>query len=329
MFLMVGTISSCNYNPLDVDASDVDVSILYQNVDSVIAYSDSSSLLKHHHQYKNEIPGIYGYLTGYCLQIGSVSDTAFYNSIKMYRADEGIIELNAQVKNSYSKITGYNQEITSGFQHLKYHLADCKLPSNVAYINSLFASSIYCSEDGIAIGLERYLGEENEVIKKLNPMEFHEWIKHGMDESYLTRDVLTGWIETHLIAEANETISEQMIRWGKILYLTEAAFPEKSQATVLRYKEDELKWAEENTFSFWQYLIDQNLLYSTDQRLIANLLNPGPTTTGLPTEGAPDRLGRFLGWKMVHQYVEFNELKVKDIIDADYKEILLNFEVED
>lgn len=320
---------SCDYNPLDIDASDEVVDVSFVNVDSVIANADSAELLMANAKYKSEITDAYDYLVSYCLQIGKVEDSAFYNSIMLYREDTGVKELNESITKNFSDVSGYSNEILGALKHLKYHLPKAKLPTHVVYINSLFASSIFCTENEIAIGLDRYLGENDPVVQKLNPMEFYGWIKKGMNQEFLTRDAITGWLETHIIDETESNIAEQMIRWGKIMYLTEAAYPEKSQATILRYSEEELIWAKENEYSFWQYLIDQNLLYSTDPRIIANIMNPGPTTSGLPTEGAPDRLGRYLGWKMVHQYIEFNELKVEDVVTADYKDILLNFEIED
>ena len=81
---------SCGSDPLDVDATGVNVKIAFTDVNETIMYADSAELIKKHHEYKEEMTDIYAYLIGYCMQIGDVEDSAFYNSIVKFRSDEMI-----------------------------------------------------------------------------------------------------------------------------------------------------------------------------------------------------------------------------------------------
>ena len=59
-----------------------------------------------------------------------------------------------------------------------------------------------------------------------------------------------------------------------------------------------------------------------------NMLNPGPTTSGLPNEGSPDRLGQYLGWKMVKSYMEKNDVSLAEMVKLPYNVILQEYEID-
>ena len=319
---------SCKNDPLDVDASGVKVDLNFIDVNDVLMNSDSVNLIKEHNNFKNEITNIYAYLIGHCMEIGDVADTAFFNSIQLFRSDSMIQKLNDNIEAKFVEKKKIESIIVNGFKHLKFHLPLAKMPSNVAYLNSLFRSGVFCTEEEVGIGLQQYLGADNEVIMQLNPEYYYDWMKKGFDAKFLERDVLTGWIETHIVEEKEGNLAENIIRWGKVLYLTEAAFPDQEQYLILRYSKDDLDWALENEFPYWKYLMDEELLFKKDERIIRNMIGDGPFTPGLPEQEGPDRLGQFIGWRMVHMYMEKNETSVEKMITLPYNEILNDYEID-
>ena len=132
---------------------------------------------------------------------------------------------------------------------------------------------------------------------------------------------------THVVEETSGNLTEQMIRWGKIIYLTEAAFPQKDQAILLRYSNEDLKWALDQEQEIWNYLVREKLLFKLDERLKINMLNEGPFTVGLPEKG-PDRLGQFMGWRMVKKYMEIKRVSVEELIKTPYTAILAEYEID-
>lgn len=326
--LLIPLISSCDSNPLDVDASNVNVDIAYTDMDDIIFNADSTQLMNKHHSFKKEIKDIYDYQVGYCLRIGDVTDTAFYNSIQQYRADSNIQQLESDIRTNFNDLTDRKKTITEGFRHLKFHIPDGKQPKNIVFLNSLFRSGVFCTENEIGIGMEWFLGDSNRVIQKLDPQTFFAWMKEGMDEVYLERDVITGWVETHYVDPAEGALAEHMIRWGKVLYLTEAAYPHFEENIILRYSKDDYKWALDNEYQFWKYLVDEKLLFKIDERTTNNMVGEGPFTPGLPDQESPDRLGQFLGYRMVKNYMNNNEITVEEMLKLSYNDILQAFEIE-
>lgn len=318
---------SCSYNPLDVDASDVKVKVNFINLDSIFRKADSSTLMSYHHQFQNEIGELYDYQLGYCLGLRTKEDTTFYNGLQQFLGDSYIKNVENEITKQFGDLSSQRTNITSGFQHLKFHLKEVKTPKTIVFMNSFFASNAFATENEIGIGLERYLGEKTEVIQQLPPDQFYEWMKVGLDKKYLERDVLCTWIMTHVVEEAKGNLAEHIVQWGKILYLTKAAFPDKSDAEILRYTEADFKWAEKNEDQIWKHLIEDKLLFKLDERVVMNFIKEGPFTPGLPEEG-PDRLGQFMGLRMVQKYMEIKQVSVEEMAKASYTEILSEYEIE-
>ena len=73
----------CENNPLLVNVSGTQVNISFTNINEIVYYSDSSELMKQYKELSNIDESILAYEIGRVLKIGKVSDTAFYNSIKI------------------------------------------------------------------------------------------------------------------------------------------------------------------------------------------------------------------------------------------------------
>lgn len=320
-------ICGCKYDPLNVDSSQIQIKLNFVNMDSLFYKADSSEMIELHHRFKKEIPEIYDYELGYCIGIGNVSDTAFQRSMSMFLSDAYVNRVEKHIASKFSDLRKYKNEIREGFKNLKFHIKDGKIPDNIVFMNSFYASNAFCTQKEIGIGLERYLGAKTDVIEELPPDQFYEWMKEGLNEKYLSRDVLCSWVMTHYVEELTGNLAEHLIRWGKIIYLTEAAFPDESEALILRYSEEDFEWAIDHEYDVWQYLVKDKLLFKTDEKLRVNLLNDGPFTVGLPEKG-PDRLGQFIGWRMIHKYMEIKKVSLEEMLKTPYTAILAEYEID-
>lgn len=327
LLLVILVAVGCNRNPLDVDASNVKLKIGFINMDSILFHSNSADLITAHKEFKKSMPEIYDYELGYCLHIGDVDDTTFVNSMQLFYADPYIARLEKRIQEKFPSLENQKNEIKLGFKHLKFHIPSGKIPEQVVFMNSFFASNAFSTEKQIGIGLERYLGKQTDVIQELPPDQFYEWIREGMDAEFVTRDALCSWIMTHYVDEVDGNLTENIIRWGKILYLTQAAFPDASAAWIMRYSEEKYQWAMDNEYEIWKYLADQKMLFKIDDRNKMNLLNEGPYTVGLPENG-PDRLGQFIGFRMLQKYMEIKKVSVEQLIQTPYTEILVEYQID-
>jgi hypothetical protein len=320
----------CSPDPLDVDVSGVDISIKFHDAHSKLYKANSSELKSADVLYRQEIPELYDYFLGACIGFPeNTDDSLFLVGMQRFQQDSIMKLFEKAVDKEFSDLKPIENKLIDGFKHLKYHLPNGKFPDDIVFINLTLKASVFCTENEIGIGLERYLGPKSKLVKQLDNRFWYNWVKAGMDRKYLERDVLAGWIETHVIEESDGNLAERIIRSVKVLYLTKAAFPEMEDHLIMRYSKQGWDWAVKNEFSFWDYLVQQKLLFDTKELSVMNMINPGPTTPGLPEKGGPDRMGQFLGYRMVKNYVELKELKLKDLADVSYNDILQEYEIEE
>ena len=326
--LIIGLLitSSCTQNPLNVNVDEVKLDLNFVNLDSIFVHSNEKDLatnVLNSGILKNQI---LSYELGQCLGVGPLSDSGTVSRIKMFVNDPYVKRVENRIAEKFEDLSPRKKIIFDGFKHLKYHFPEGTYPKNIVFINSHFASNIFCTEQEVGVSLERYLGAETDVIKEL-PDPIFQWIKDKMDAQYLERDVLTAWIMTHFIAESKGTTAEKMVHWGKVIYLTEAAFPKMDKNIIMRYSKEDYEWATDNEYSFWQYLVKEKMLFSENERDQMNFLSDAPFTAGLPEKG-PDRLGQFMGWKMVKSFMKANpKMSLADMIQVPYNQILQEYEI--
>jgi len=329
IFIFVLVLSSCKRNPLDVDPVENCPKIEYVNLDSILFESPVAVLkLKHASQLKSW-GGAYEYALGMCLQVPDPSDSSLIKTMSALKVNPFFIKTEQAIAKHFTNLAAYSDSISKGFAYLRAHLPSSKVPKRVFFANSWFWSNTFSTENALIIGLERYLGAKSEVIKQLPQEPFYDWMKLKMDARYLTRDVFCNWIMTHVAKEVEGNLAEQIVNWGKILYTTHAAIPHVDPSVILRYTPKEYAWAIENERNFWEYLVEQKFLFKVNEKNNMNFLSDGPFTPGLPDDKAPDRLGQFIGYQMIRNYLEANEqVTIKDMLTLPYTEILTEYEID-
>lgn len=319
---------SCSTDKLEVNTSEVKIDLKHYNSLPQLMISNPNALWVSIQKSKLTYPELMDYQLGYCLQIQSNEDTTIINALQTFQKDPYIQRLQKELTDHFQNTQRFETKIDQGFLRLKAFMPETKTPQSIVYMNTLFNASVFCTEKEIGVGMERYLGKDNPLIQELPGNIFFDWIKNGFDEKYLPSDVFNAWISTHLIPEKEGNLAENMIRWGKIIYLTKAALPEEKEEVLLRYSNKNFDWALKNERLIWEYLVEENFLFKVNAKTNANFLNDAPFTSGLPEKG-PDRLGRFLGYRMVLKYMELSETKVSELINIPYTEILQEYEIED
>ncbi|MCC6701669.1 MAG: hypothetical protein IT221_09095 [Fluviicola sp.] len=326
--VLVASIYACSNDPLDVSIDANKLEIKYTNLDSLMNNASDDRLLSTLFDQRVRIPNVIDYQVSFCMQAGMITDTSALQKLKEYRNITYVKRLEKRIEEKFSDLPKRHQKIVDGFKHIQVHLPKAKMPKEIIYTNSNFASSAFCTQDEITMGLERYLGKNTDVIKELPQNQFYDWIKEAMDDQYFERDAVCAWILTHIVEEKEAANNiETAIIWGKILYLTEAAFPNDPKHIIIRYSEKDYQWALENERAFWDFLIQQKLLFTANEADKANLFSEAPFTAGLPMKDAPDRLGQFLGWRIIQSYMEQNDVTLQELVALPYTELLQFYEI--
>lgn len=324
--LLLAVISTgCESNPLDVDLLKKGGTIDYINVDQHFFNQPIEEVKSKVHTLSEQLGDLFIYELSQ--NIRQNVDDSSYLAIHSFYNTEYIVELEKEKAKLIKGLPLHQQEMDKAFSYLAYHYSDSIIPENIFYINKLF-SQVSCSRNNIAVGLENYISPESEVIKALPNSELYQWQRDRMNIDYLERDVLLNWIQVQLFKELDGKLAEHIIQAGKILYILNAAFPKADESFILRYNKEQFDWAEKNEVSVWKYMVEQQMLFKTDVRVRTNFLNEGPTTVGL-SDQSPDRIGQFLGYRIVKGFMSENKaLSLQDLLKTQYNTILQTYVIQ-
>jgi uncharacterized protein YjaZ len=105
----------------------------------------------------------------------------------------------------------------------------------------------------------------------------------------------------------------QLIYKGKVMYCIDKMLPNLSMEDKFRFTAEQMDWVVENETSIWQYIIHEDLLFSKDEQKFRTLINYAPFAKGMPDQ-APGRVGYYIGYKMVSEYMDNNEMDLEQLM---------------
>ncbi|MFM6946110.1 MAG: hypothetical protein ACKOWW_03140 [Flavobacteriales bacterium] len=317
---------ACQQDPYEVTIETLPNELKQLNLDSALRSKSEQKLSQYVAAlYKQDFEAI-EFCFSYALDIPLKPDSVLFKAFKTNTNNP----FNAQVFNALDTMQHWRSnvsfEISNAFKRLKVLAPALSRPKQLYFAYTQFAASAYCSKQTIVIGQERYLGPQHPIIKMLPEQQFYRWIKNGLVPKYASTDAIAVWLSTNILKETDENFASEMIRWGKILAILDILLPEQTIATKLRYETKAYEWALASESKFWEYLVEQQLLFKTDLELNMNLLDEGPYSIGLPQE-SPDRMGRFLGYQIVKQYLDAQQPSIEELINTPYNRILQKYQV--
>lgn len=205
------------------------------------------------------------------------------------------------------------------FQHIKYYFNDFRAPTVVTTTSDVdYRNKVILADSLLIIALDNYLGSEHRFYQGIE-----KYISKEMKPEQVAPDVAAVYARYYVKPPRSAAFLDQIIYYGKQLYLKDLWLPNASDAEKIGYTEKEYQWAEENELYMWRYFIESEMLYSTDPKLGARFIQPAPFSKfylEIDNE-SPGMLGRYLGWKIVRSYMKNNNVEVKRLMIADADEI--------
>ncbi len=169
-----------------------------------------------------------------------------------------------------------------------------------------FNNSIITGDSVIGIGLDRYLGRDCKYYPRL---EIYKYIAARMNHYNIVPDCIYGWGATEWDFDAMkypaDNVMTEMIHEGKLKYFEKCMLPELNDTILFGFTADQMKFCRNNESQMWQYLIENDLLFSTDQFTIRKLTGEAPFTSYFTNE-SPGRAAVWLGFRIVESYMMKN-----------------------
>jgi hypothetical protein len=102
-----------------------------------------------------------------------------------------------------------------------------------------------------------------------------------------------------------DNVMTEMIHYGKLKYYEKCIIPEVSDSLIFGFSGKQLKFCLNNENQMWQYLVENNLLFSTDRFVIRKLTDEAPFTSYFTSE-SPGRASVWMGFRIVESYMKNN-----------------------
>ena len=247
----------------------------------------------------------------------------YADSVWVQRMSDPIQQLqNKAVDSIFEDFSSIESEIISFYQHLKYYNKALKTPRLITVLSDVdYRNKVVVTDSIVLIALDTYLGADHEFYAS-----FYDYIKQNLNKDQIVSDLATAYAEQLIYQPKRVTFLEEMIYFGKQLYLKDLLIPFKDNNQKIGYSSAQYEWAEENEFYIWQYFVEKELLYETDRKLLSRFIIPAPFSRfnlELDSE-SPGRLGQYIGWQIVKSYMENKETPLLQMLQMEATEIFNN-----
>jgi len=247
----------------------------------------------------------------------------YADSVWVQRMSDPIQQLqNKAVDSIFEDFSSIESEIISFYQHLKYYNKALKTPRLITVLSDVdYRNKVVVTDSIVLIALDTYLGADHEFYAS-----FYDYIKQNLNKDQIVSDLATAYAEQLIYQPKRVTFLEEMIYFGKQLYLKDLLIPFKDNNQKIGYSSAQYEWAEENEFYIWQYFVEKELLYETDRKLLLRFIIPAPFSRfnlELDSE-SPGRLGQYIGWQIVKSYMENKETPLLQMLQMEATEIFNN-----
>jgi hypothetical protein len=102
-----------------------------------------------------------------------------------------------------------------------------------------------------------------------------------------------------------DNVLSEMIHEGKLKYFEKCMLPDNNDEIIFGFTSDQMKFCRNNESQMWQYMIENDLVFKTDQFIIRKLIGDGPFTSYFTNE-SPGRAAVWIGFRIVESYMNRN-----------------------
>lgn len=301
LFLLIGVIWSCSEKGKEERVFKPDVSNLKVTFE-FLQFQDSLASIKS----KKELLGILKrnpLMRDYIFRRSEYpDDSAFVNELYRKFTDPNIDTLLQDTKRVFGDLTNLKSQFKEAFTNIKYYFPDYNPPKVYTVISGL-DTDLLVTDSIIIVSLDSYLGKG----ARYRPKYYDYLLRRYEPEDIVPSCLLIYGIDDRLNRTElkDKTILAEMVAYGKSYYFARHMLPCVPDSTFMWYTTPDINGARENEDLIWARFIQDKILFSTSMMDKRDYLGERPYTIQVG-EKCPGRIGQWVGWQIVNQYMAEN-----------------------
>ncbi len=303
VFIIAGLLS-CKRYPYRVNISSVSADIEIHRLEKDLFSIDPAEIASSIPALRKEYDGFLQ-LFSYIINSGDIDNPSFADLLAGFCTDKLNYEVYQSVMEEYPDITVLEDDLEKAFRHYKWYFPGKEIPAVYTCITG-FNNSLIIGDSVIGIGLERYLGSDCEYYPRL---QIYRYIAARMNSWNIVPDCMYGWASSEWdytsMGYPADDVMASIMHGGKLKYFEKSMMPDINDTVLFGFSADQMKFCRNNERQMWYYLIEHDLLFSTDQFTIRKLTGEAPFTTFFTGE-SPGRAAVWLGFRIVESYMMRN-----------------------
>lgn len=308
---------SCNKGEIDFTPAPVEITRFENDLFSISNYGLTDSIAFLEQKY----PEFFPLFTTRIIEIGRPGDPGFPERLLAFKTDFTIYRAWKRVSEIFPDMAPYEQDLSQAFGRFRTYFPEKPVPRIITCMSG-FNQSVITGDSLLVISLDKYLGAEESFYKLLHP-PVPAYQRKDMHPGKLVPDAIYAWLITEFpFRGPKEDLLSLMIYEGRARYCVKQLLPGIEDTRLWGFTEEQMQFCLDNERSMWEYLVEQQLLFSTDRFRLNQFVNPAPFTKDFSRE-SPGQAVNWIGYRIVAQYMNHNkDISTEELMNmTDYRSV--------
>jgi hypothetical protein len=313
LLLVAATATSCKKTRYKVNTSSIKVDIKIKRLEKDLFTINPDEVIPMVPALRKKYDGFLQ-LFSLVINTGDINETSFGDLLLRFCSDKQNNEVFALTMKKYPDIKPVEEQLQEAFRHYLFYFPKRRVPAVFTCITG-FNNSIIAGDSLLGIGLDRYLGADCEYYPRLS---IYKYLSDRMTPENIVPDCMYGWgaseWEFSVLKYRVDNVLAEIIHSGKLKYFEKCMLPETPDEIIFGFTPGQMKFCRNNESQMWQYLVEHNLLFSSDQLAIRKLTGEAPFTSYFTRE-SPGQAAIWIGFRIIESYMINNPgIKMEDMI---------------
>lgn len=248
------------------------------------------------------------------------TDTALVRELTNRVSNPALNELNQQIQTEFGDLSDLKSQLTEAFTNIRKDFPDFRAPRIATVVTGFLGPDLVVTDSLIVIGLD-YFGGPSMKYRPQGP-QYPQYILRRYQKDYIAPAVVFALSDKYNATNrADQTMLADMVYYGKGYVFTKTMLPQVADSLLIGYTDKQLTETFNAQDIVWAHFIDNQLLYQTNPAVKQRYLNERPFTAEIGS-AAPGAIGRWLGWRIVGQYFDKQDISIADLMrNADARQI--------